>query len=82
MTDTWNTLDEAKIAEWASHADSSVLVDSPDPLSRSAYDGSDLRFIDTVLADIIVFARLNGLSGLEDDLAAARARFVARGGRS
>ncbi len=81
MTNTWNVLDEGKIAEWASDVDS-ALVNSPDPLPQSAYDGSDLRFIDTVLADIIVFARLNGLSGLEDDLVAARARFVDRGGRS
>lgn len=42
----------------------------------------DLRFINTVLTDMIVFARLNRLSGLEEDLNAARTRFVVQVGQS
>lgn len=81
MTEMWNAQDEDPLAGWIDQANAAP-VDSPEPLSHLAYGDSDLRFIDTVLADMIVFARLNRLSGLEDDLVATRARFAARSSQS
>ena len=52
------------------------LADPPQP----NYGGSDLHFIGTVLADLIVFARLNRLEELEEDLAAARTKFMTQVG--
>ncbi len=54
------------------------LLNAPNRSSGVGRDSNpDLRFIDTVLADLTVFARLNRLSGLEADLEAVHARFVA-----
>jgi hypothetical protein len=54
------------------------LLDASDRTANAGrHSDPDLRFIDTVLADLTVFARLNRLSGLEADLEAVHARFVA-----
>ncbi len=80
MTNLLNASDEACKAGRGSQP-GGVPVSSVELTSPSHCGGSDLHFIDVVLADLIVFARLNQLSGLEGDLMAAQARFVAQVGR-
>lgn len=60
---------------WKEGRAGAVRIRPGDPPSSNS-DGSDLQFIDTVLADLIEFAQLNRLEDLEADLVATRANFV------